>query len=181
MSRSTTKPATSAEPIEPLVREFEQLLRETLAHVRRLSALAVERRELMRRADAAGLAQCIARENESVQALAGCEPTRMRLAARLAERLGGSEGTQTRVTWIASRLPGPLGHSLAESAEQIKSETRSLHRANDAARLSAERLAAHMQGLWRQAMHWLNQSRMYGRTGQIGPELAAASSLDVRT
>lgn len=173
-------PAPSFEP-QPLVEEVERVLCEMAAQIQRLSSLASDRREAMRRADTDRLARCIADENDAVQRVAELEKRRLAAVGPLAERLGSPERTQTSASWIADRVGGRIGQRLRERAAELRQGIETLQRLNDAAQHAAVRLAAHMEGLWRQASQSLNESRTYSRRGAVLPGATVVSGLDVRT
>lgn len=166
---------------DALVREFEQVLIALEAQIQKLSALAGARREAMRRADAAGLAACIAEENQAVQQVADLEKRRVAVVGHLAQRLGLPDKTQARATDVAERVGGPAGERLRTRAESVRAGVIALTRTNTALKLAAQHLAAHMDGLWRQASAVLNHAQTYGRRGIIGAGPSVVSALDVRS
>lgn len=178
------RPAQAAPPAgaeDALVRDFEQVLIDLQSQIETLSTLAGVRREAMRRADAAALAACIAEENQVVQRVADLEKRRVAVVGHLAQRLGLPDKTQARATDVAKGLGGPAGERLKARADAVRAGVIALTRTNNALKLAAQHLAAHMDGLWRQASAVLNHAQTYGRRGVIGAGPSVVSALDVRS
>ena len=155
------------------------LLDEMAIVYERMRSLAQERHEAVRCADARRLARTVARENEAVQDLAELEKRRIAIVARLAEQLGSPERSQTRVSWIAERLGGQTGQRLAQRAANLRKIMSELHRENEVVRAALTKLAAHVEGLWRQVLAVLNHARTYGRLGAVEPGPRVVSAVDV--
>jgi hypothetical protein len=172
---------TSALPIDALAGDVERVLCDLVAQIQRLTALAHERREALRRADAPCLARCIAAENDAVQAVADIEKRRLTVVARLADRLGEPGKAHAKITALGERLGGAIGERLAARARELKDLIDSLKRLNESSRAAAATLAAHMEGLWRQAAQVLNHSKTYGRLGVVAPGSAVISAVDLRS
>lgn len=178
------KPSSASAPgvsLDGLALEVERILRDLQAQFQRLSGLAGERLEAMRRADTARLARCIAQENEVVQQVAEIEKRRIVAVGRLAERLGSSDKSQAKASWLGERLGGAAGERLTRSATELRTRIESLMKSNEVARLTALTLSSHMEGLWRQALQVLNHSKTYGRMGVVGPGATVISAVDVRS
>lgn len=165
---------------EPLIADAERIACDLLAQFQRLSGLAAQRQEAIKRASPSGIAATIAAENDAVQQLAEIEKRRITVVGRLAERLGAPEKSQTKLSWIAARL-GPAGERLARRAAELREAAESLRRVNEVARAATQQLAGHMEGLWRQAAAALNHSKTYGRIGRVDPGAVIVSGLDVRS
>ncbi len=176
-----TKNDAAPMPIDAAAAEVERIMCDLQAQFQRLTALSSERLESMRTADAGRLARCIAQENEAVQAVAEIEKRRITAVGRLAEQFGSGDKAQTRVSWLAERIGGPIGERLAAHATDLRARIESLTKANEVARLTALTLSSHMEGLWRQAVRVLNHSQTYGRMGVVGPGPAVVSAVDVRS
>ena len=94
-------------PVDALAADVERILCDLLAQIQRLTRLAGERREAMKKADTAGLARCIALENEAVQAVAEIEKRRLTAVGRLAERLGERDKPTRASPCSPAALAGP--------------------------------------------------------------------------
>lgn len=174
--------ASAAEPTtESLTLEVERIFCELGAQVARLEDLAGRRRMALAHADTRGLADCIAAENIAVQRVADLEKLRVSVARTLAARLGWSEQSELRVSWLGRRVGGALGERLTARAVELRERLEALARSNQSAELAARTLAAHMEGLWRQAASVLNHSKTYARTGAVLPGASVVSALDVQS
>lgn len=177
---------TTTEPVatdagEALAHELERVMDELVGCYRRLVLLARQRHGAIRGADRAGLAACVRAENEVVQAVASAERRRVAVVGELAGRLGSREGSQTRVTWVASALGGERGERIGAVAEELRGLIGELLEENRASRIAAESLARHMDGLVRQVAAALNHARTYGRGGSVEAGPRVVSALDVRS
>jgi uncharacterized small protein (DUF1192 family) len=168
-------------PVDALAAEVERVLCDLSAQFQRMIALADQRRQAMSRADTAGLARCITEENVAVQTVAEIEKRRITAVGRLAERLSSPAQTQTRMSWLAERLGGPIGERMARHVAELKKQIETLKKANEIARLAAQNLSSHMEGLWRQASQVLNHSQSYGRRGVVEPGASVVSAVDLRS
>lgn len=166
---------------DPAVAELDRVIGDLLAAYACIAALVSERRDAVRHADTARLADCIARESECVQAVADIEKRRIGVVGRLAERLGSAERTQARMAWIAERIEPPAGERLLRRAQDLRGRLEEVRRENEIVHMATTRLATHMEGLWRQSVAVLNHSKTYGRLGAVEPGPQVVSALDLKS
>ncbi|GAB4544229.1 MAG: hypothetical protein Tsb0013_01170 [Phycisphaerales bacterium] len=164
---------------DPMPARLESLVSELVSCYERLVALAGVRLEAIRQSDARGLASCVREENQIVQRVAELERERADVVGVLAERMGSSARSSTRITWIARRLKGPEGERIAGKCETLRALASSLHATNTVARQAAEHLSNHMTGLLQAVARHLNHAKTYSRTGGVDAGARVVSALDI--
>lgn len=165
----------------PLLEELESLMRELVVHYEQLSTLSDRHLEMIRTADARGLAACVRAENEIVQRVAEAEKTRIRVVSGLATELGAPSKGETTMRWIASRVEGPRSGALRVVAERLRGLMAGVSQTNEVARRATETLSRHMEGLMREVARGLNHAKVYGRGGVVESGARVMSGIDIKS
>ena len=164
-----------------MLRDLDDVVGKIVIKYEQLAHLARERHDAVCRADPGAVTALIEIEQRVAQEVTRLEPDRARLVKELAEILGSSEGEKTTLTWIAQRVGGTLGDQLGARAHELRDRLETVRQENDVVRRALIQLAAHMEGLWRQAASVLNHAKTYGRQGSVEPGPRVISSLDLTT
>jgi hypothetical protein len=179
---------------DPEVAELEGLLEGLLAEHEQLLMLAAEHRDAISKADPYSLGDCVQRQGEVMERVAGLEKRRLALVGRLVDKmrpLGKSVAGGARqpdavpdrptISWIARTLPEPVRSRLVALAERLRELLARLQREHAALKEASLALAGHMEGLMRQLSKRLSHAGTYGRTGMVESRVQVVSALDLRS
>ena len=148
----------------------------------RLLVLAEQRERAVREAKPLALAQTLQDETEEIREIAALDAARAEQADWFAVRLELPKGKRPRATWIASRLPVSMTKEkqrIEGAANALRERIERVARRTASDRLSAERLARHMQGLIETASERLGGAGGYGSRGQRRSAPSVPLGIDV--
>lgn len=177
------KPTPSPASYEHL----ETLLRALLSEHERLLALAAEQSRAIAHADARALSACIAQQHAATQKISALERQRQTVAAALARPAGAAAKPAPKgapapnFSAVTAQAPEPLRSRLNTLVSALRETLNRLHREHTALRSATETLAAHMEGLVRQACQRLSHSGTYARGGALGAAHQVVTSVDLRS
>jgi len=172
------EPRPADRSINDAAMRLEAALEALQAEYDRLERLGNERLQAMRRADLGAVAESIGAESQIASRIAELDKQRAEAAGDLGELLGIAESDRTATT-LAQRAAGKVGHAVSDAAGRLREVIERVQRQNARARLAAQTLAAHMEGVLRTAHSGLNHSGSYGSRGVVSPGPAVVSALDV--
>ncbi len=167
--------------VDHMLRQLDGVVKQMIAQYEQLAHLARQRHDAVCRADPGAVSALIAIEQQVAQEVTRLEPERARFVGGLASALGSDQGGKTTLTWIAQRIGGASGERLAQQAQELRGRLETVRHENDVVRRALVQLAAHMEGLWRQAASVLNHAKTYGRQGNVEPGPRVISTLDFTT
>jgi len=146
----------------------------------RLERLGGERDEAVGGADVKALAERLAEEGRVVDEIVSMDRRRAGVVGYFARLLEPRDPSELTARSIADALEDEsLAQAIRDAAEALRERIEAVKKSNESARLSAETLAAHMQGLLRSAAERLSHSGTYGRAGAVeaGPTVMSAVDL----
>ncbi len=137
-------------------------------HVRLLALLSVATDKLaaLRRADAAALLQCAAREEALLRETLGREQQHKILLARFAQGLRWTGSGPPTLTEIAARLPAPENAVLRAQNAALRHTAAELQQKNRLAAEVARRLQMHLRGIFADLAGATDTPAVYGPRGQ---------------
>ena len=162
--------ATAKKIVTPLATAVGELLEQLArlqAALKALSELAAAKLAALRKADAAALADCAAREEALLKSLFGTERARDAAIASVAQSLRLAAAPRPRLRDLASRLPEPLASNLRARAAGLEEVARELQQKNGLAADVARRLHSHIRGVFADVATAAQESVVYGAQGQF--------------
>ena len=171
-------PINTQQSIAQAAARLETTLAELAREYDRLERLGADRLSAMRTADLSGVAQTIGAEGKIAGRIAELDQRRAEAAGELGELLGVADEQVTAST-LARRAAGKVGDAVLDAAGQLRAVIERVQRQNARAQITAQTLAAHMQGVLRAAHGKLNHSGAYGSRGVVAPGPAVVSMLDL--
>jgi hypothetical protein len=164
-----------------LASDLERVLMELIAVYEAMASSAAERLAAIRGCDGARLTMIVRRENELVQRVAEIEKRRVGVVGTLADRLGLTDRSGTRIGQIADRLEDPWRERVRGLADRLRGLLTRVRRDNEVSGRAAASLSEHMGGLVRALAREMNHAKTYGRRGFVEAGPAVTSSVDVKS
>ncbi len=179
--RRDTGDRCAATDLDTLTNDLERLLLGLAAEQEALFSLGEARDAAITAANMRALAEAVAGEHVVVTRIAGMDRERSRIVERLLRWVGApSRGEPTPTArWIAARLPSEGRDRILAAADRLRAAIERTAKQNASARVAAETLAAHMQGLLRAAAKRASHAGTYGHRGVVEHGPAVVSAMDV--
>lgn len=165
---------------EALARQLGELIAGLTEAYETLDAQADLRRRAITSADVHALAQCVRDENETVQRVASLDESRAAIV-RDVQRGSVEASEDVTISQLASSLAKPWRDPLLDASRRLRALISRVQQKNAAARQAAEKLARHMQGLFRAAEGWHSHTGSYERTGAVRAGAPVITALDCTT
>ncbi len=131
-----------------------------------LLRIATDKLAALRRADAAALTQCAAREEVLLRETLGREQEHKALLARLAQGLRFAAGRPLTLTDLAARLPAAESAVLRAKSELLRRTAAELQQKNRLAAEVARRLQMHVRGVFADLAGATDAPAVYGPRGR---------------
>jgi len=164
--------------IQQAAAALESTLAELAAEYDRLERVGADRLSAIRRADMPAMAETIGIESKLAARIAELDRRRAEAARDLGVALGLTD-EHTSASTLARRAAGRVGDAVLDAAGQLRAVIDRVQRQNARAQITAQTLAAHMQGVLRAAQGKMNHSGAYGSQGVVAPGPAVVSMLDM--
>lgn len=179
-----TTPSTNAS-IDSLALDLQDLLQKLVIAHEQLLVFAAAREKALATFSMADLALGVKRENAVVAEVAKLERERSEVVGRLLESSAASgvtpKSAPVTIHAIAPLLSREREASVLAVAAQLRERIETLHAKNAALKVAAATLAAHSQGLLREACSRLNHSGAYCARGTVNAGPPVLTAIDVTT
>jgi len=162
---------------EGLARELLVGLGDVQQILNQLLEAAGHKLAAMRRADAAALHECAAREDRLLRALFAREKQRAAVLAQLAQSLPCPQEGRVRISDVTQWLDEPLASQIRARVAGLRHTAAALHEKNRLAATVARNLHEHIRAVFRELAHGGQESGVYGPNGKHdGGETGAGSA-----
>lgn len=156
--------------------ELEACMEQLAGEHEHLLGLIRRKREAMRSARPALVADCCERENHHVQRIAHAEKRRQDVVGRLTGEIAPGGAEPMRLADLADHAGEPRRGRLLELHRKLRQTIGDIQRENDIARRATEGLLRHVRGVIQQVTEQMDGGITYGRRGiEGGPPLTACS------
>lgn len=175
-----SRPGASEQDLLPMGRQLLALLQDLTSCYEQIESLNDRREEAIRAADTKTLTECLKTESDVVDQVIRAERRREGIVAFFTEQLGAASAEQASARFIAERLPEPaLSDQIVAAADNLRAIIDRTQAKNEAARITVETMAKHMQGLLRTAAERMSQTGAYGARGTVRRNTQVVSSVDL--
>lgn len=155
--------------------QLEDVLVKQAAAAERLEAILKQKLDAVRRAQHDRMTDYSRLENEQVQVIGDLEKQRLVLVAELTQLVDPDASQPLRLGELAERLPEPMRGRLLVLRQQLRQRLQATQHETSVARLAAETLLHHIQGIVQTISGALSGVGTYGKQG-APPRVAMAVS-----
>ncbi len=161
--------------------ELELILRGLLEEHRRLLDAVDGKRDALRVADLARIAELCEEERRIIGRVQQLEALRRALLDRIAGTVGRTRGAEVTVRDITGRLAEATRGRIEALAAQLRDLVETVKQSSAVVREAAETLNRHLAGIVNTIHHALGRHTVYTASGNVDPGTAVALQVDVKS
>lgn len=169
-------PRSLSPAVAKLITKLDDNLTHQLDANEKLLEVVRRKRQALRQARAAEVAECCRQENERVQAISELEKARQGLAGELTQALTPQATEPLSMQAIADHLPEPARGRLLVRRQQLRERMSEIRREVTVAQRATEALSQHLAGLVEGIGVVMTGVDAYGRNGARPRSVTAVST-----